>query len=322
MLFSDNLKFQLLNLKRFGPRISFIFNKFIKTKNYTISYFLGDHENMVSFASHVQQMTLGALFCNFNNYNFYSKQHPYFQDFTIINNKTNSMFSFFKKRYRFFYFDRPESDFFKREDYFANNENDFPLKEKDKLSYIDNIHLFNKNYLYHKLKIKKNINIDKDTLVIHVRTGDIFNNDWHSLYSQNPLGYYLKISENYEKVLIISGKNLNNPVLKLLQKYEKFSFQSSSFTDDFNVLLNAKNLASSGVSGFPVVAALMSQKLENFYHSDLYLKEHLNPEMLDGNKVTIHSYKIVDGIQPGKFKKTDENLTKLMDDDITKIIRI
>ena len=79
MLFSDNLKFQLLNLKRFGPRISFIFNKFIKTKNYTISYFLGDHENMVSFASHVQQMTLGALFCNFNNYNFYSKQHPYFQ---------------------------------------------------------------------------------------------------------------------------------------------------------------------------------------------------------------------------------------------------
>ena len=90
MSFSDNL----LNLKRFGPRVSYIVNKFIKTKNYTISHFIGDHQNMVSFASHVQQLTLGALFCNFNNYNFYSKQHIYLQDFTIINTKINSLFSF------------------------------------------------------------------------------------------------------------------------------------------------------------------------------------------------------------------------------------
>jgi len=322
MSFSDNQKIQLLNLKRFGPRISFIVNKYIKTKNYTVSHFIGDHQNMVSFASHVQQLSLGALFCNFNNYNFYSKQHTYFENFSIVNNQLNSFFSFFKKRFRFFYFDRPETNFFKRDDYFSNNENDFPLREREKIKYINGIHNFNKNYLYHKLTIKKNINIGSDTLVIHVRTGDIFNNDWHSLYSQNPLGYFLKISENYEKVIIISGKDHNNPVLKLLKQYEKFSFQSENFIDDFNVLLNAKNLASSGVSGFPIVAALMSQKLENFYHSDLYLNEHLNPEMLDKTKVNIHSYKIVNGIMPTKFKKTKENLQKLSDDDVTKIIKI
>jgi hypothetical protein len=322
MSLNKNQILRIFNLRRFGPRLSFIANKFIITKNYSVSHFVGDHENMVSFASHVQQLSLGALFCNFNKYNFYSKKHPYFENFSIINDKRNSFFSFFKKRFRFFYFDRPETDFFKRSDYFSNSENDFPLKESQKINYINSIHNFNKNYLFHKLKIKKNIDIDRDTLVIHVRTGDVFNNNWHSLYSQNPLSYFLKISENYQKVLIISGKDQNNPVLKLLKQYKKFSFQSASFIDDFNVLLNARNLASSGVSGFPIVAALMSQKIENFYHSDLYLKEHLNPEMLDKNQVTIHSYKIIDGIQPMEFKKTDKNLSKLMDDDITKIIRI
>ena len=64
------------------------------------------------------------------------------------------------------------------------------------------------------------------------------------------------------------------------------------------------------------------EKLENFYHSDLYLNEHLNPEMLDRTKVNIHSYKIVNGIMPTKFKKTKENLQKLSDDDVTKIIKI
>ena len=310
------------NIRRFGPRLSFVLNKFIPTRNYSLTHFSGDHENMVSFATHVQQLTLGVLYSNFNNYNFYSRSHHYIEDFSIINNNFSSYFSLFKKRYRFFYFDRPETNFFKRKDYFANNENDFPIKECEKKEYINSFHNFNKNYLYHKLLIKKDLDIDEDTLVIHIRTGDIFHNDWHSLYSQNPLSYYLKISENYKKVLVVSGKEKNNPVIDLLKNYEKFSFQSSTFIDDFNVLLNAKNLATSGVSGFPLSAALMSQKLENFYHSELYLKEHLNPEMLNKKELNVHSYKILDYIPPREFKKNKQNLIKLVDDDTSKVIKI
>ena len=66
----------------------------------------------------------------------------------------------------------------------------------------------------------------------------------------------------------------------------------------------------------------MSQKLENFYHSDLYLKEHLNPEMLNKSKVNIHSYKILNYIPAKEFKKSKENLNKLVDDDIDKVIQI
>ena len=310
------------NLSRFGPRLSFFLNRFIPTRNYSLTHFSGDHENMVSFATHVQQLTLGVLYSNFNNYNFYSRPHPYIEDFSIINNNLSSYFSFIKKRYRFFYFDRPETNFFKRKDYFANNENDFPIKEGEKIDYINSFHDFNKNYLYNNLLIKKDLDIDEDTLVVHIRTGDIFYNDWHSLYSQNPLSYYLKISENYKKVLVVSGKETNNPVIEKLKKDDKFSFQSSTFIDDFNVLLNAKNLATSGVSGFPLTAALMSQKLKNFYHSDLYLTEHLNPEMLNKSIINIHSYKILDYMPPGEFKKSEKNLIKLVDDDVSKIVKI
>ena len=58
------------NLKRFGPRISFKINKFLPTSNHSISYLTGDI-NMVAFASHVQQITLGALYCKLNNFNLF-----------------------------------------------------------------------------------------------------------------------------------------------------------------------------------------------------------------------------------------------------------
>ena len=41
--------------------------------------------------------------------------------------------------------------------------------------------------------------IEENTLVIHCRSGNIFYGDWNSLYTQNSLNYFLKISQNYEK---------------------------------------------------------------------------------------------------------------------------
>ena len=69
----------LKNLRRFEPRINFKINKFIPTSNYSLSHYKGDnYRDMISFATNVQQITLGALYCKFNNYNFYLKPHPYY----------------------------------------------------------------------------------------------------------------------------------------------------------------------------------------------------------------------------------------------------
>ena len=54
----------------------------------------------------------------------------------------------------------------------------------------------------------------------------------------------------------------NNQILKELDKHIDFKLCSGKLEDDINILLNAKNLATSGVSAFPIACALMSQKLE------------------------------------------------------------
>ena len=97
------VKNYLRNLRRFEPRIYFMINRYIPTSNHTISHFTGD-SSMVAFATHVQQLSLGALYCKFNKYNFFSIEHPYFQDFKIIEDKNSSRLSFLKKKYSFFYF--------------------------------------------------------------------------------------------------------------------------------------------------------------------------------------------------------------------------
>ena len=61
-------------------------------------------------------------------------------------------------------------------------------------------------YLYQKLTINRDINIEENTLVIHIRTGDIFNNGWHSLYTQNPLLIFLKFLSSLKKSLLFVGK--------------------------------------------------------------------------------------------------------------------
>ena len=65
---------------------------------------------------------------------------------------------------------------------------------------------------YIKLSIKQNIEIDEDTLVIHCRTGNIFYGNWNNLYTQNSLNYFLKISQDYKKVILVTGKEHNNPI--------------------------------------------------------------------------------------------------------------
>ena len=52
------------------------------------------------------------------------------------------------------------------------------------------------------------------------------------------------------------------------------------------------------------------------------MKEHLNPEMLNKNEININSYKILDYLKPGEFVKNEINLKKLLNDDISKVIKI
>lgn len=296
--------------KKYLPKIYLKLNKIIRFKNYSILYNIEGLYHL-PFATNIHQILFGAIYAHKNNSNFYFEGSELINKFSIIHNKFSNNFKFFKKRYRFYYFNRPESNFFKRKDYFNNLENDFPISEYELDFYKKNIHNYAKNILFEKLKFYKDIEIDKDTLVIHIRSGDIFYNDWHSLYVQNPISFYLKIVKNYKKVIVVTNEIENNLILKELDKHIDFKLCSGKLEDDINILLNAKNLATSGVSAFPIACALMSQKLEKLIFSNIYLDEHLNPEMINEKFVEKFEYKIKNYIEIGKFTKSSLNEEKI-----------
>ena len=87
----------------------------------------------------------------------------------------------------------------------------------------------------------------------------------------------------------------NNPVVRELLKETKVTIHSTTLQEDFNILFNAINLATSGVGTFPIAAALLSNKLRNFYYTDLYSDEHLNPKMVTNKRVNHFKYKVEEG---------------------------
>ena len=157
------------------------------------------------------------------------------------------------------------------------------------------------------------ISIPKKTLVIHIRSGDVFEKDWHSMYVQNPLSYFEKLINQFEKVIVVSSDD-KNPVIDVLKKNENIIFKSSNFINDLKILLNAEYLASSGVGTFVISAVFLSNKIKEFYCSQYYLTEHLNPEMI--NEIKVKKLEVDDYIDIGKFKKNDENLNKILSKNI------
>jgi hypothetical protein len=117
----------------------------------------------------------------------------------------------------------------------------------------------------------------------------------------------LSLIEEYDKVIVVTEPDNYNPIVEVLKKIEKVNVQSTTIGEDFATLMRAKNLASSGTGTFAVGAALCSSNLQNFYCTDLYLDEHLNPEMLIKiENVWVHMMELENYIQIKEWKNNEE----------------
>lgn len=146
-------------------------------------------------------------------------------------------------------------------------------------------------------KININLNpYDDDTLVLHIRSGDIWSNNSNKDYVQNPLIYYLKLIKKFKKVLLVTEPDMKNPVIKKLLELDKVELKSKNLIEDIKTILKAKNFSSSGVGTFGIALSLISKNIKNFYFSNLYLNEHLNPSFLKYktnlklHKININNY--------------------------------
>ena len=163
-----------------------------------------------------------------------------------------------------------------------------------------------RKYILPRLDIPK-ISIPKETLVIHIRSGDVFE-DGMSFYNfiPNPYIYYLKLIDFYDSVLVITEKDKRNPVVNKLKKISKVNIQAESIKEDFGALLGAKNLATSGVGTFPIAASLCSENLENLYCSENFEKIAVNYKMISDPGINVYECKLNNYIKKGSWRSNSE----------------
>ena len=159
--------------------------------------------------------------------------------------------------------------------------------------------------------------IGSDTIVMHLRSGDNYHRifDPPTNYVPNPLVFYLELIDAFDKCILITEPDRENPIVHELEKLDKVTIQSSTVADDFATLMNAENVALSGVGTFAMAAALCSTTIKNLYTTDLLLTEHLNYTMLYNTNVEVNVMELDNYIPvfPCSWMNTEEQRKFILD---------
>jgi hypothetical protein len=109
-----------------------------------------------------------------------------------------------------------------------------------------------------------------DTLVIHIRSGDIFGERPHPSMGQPPLSFYVTvIEETKPSRVVLVYEDDRNPVIRVLSEYLNdhaidHQIRSGDLAEDLGVLLAARQLVT-GNGTFGQGILLLSQNLEKWF---------------------------------------------------------
>lgn len=124
-----------------------------------------------------------------------------------------------------------------------------------------------KNILQNLLLINPNQISTSNSVVIHLRGGDIFNNMPHPLYLNPPLSYYTNIidSNNFENIILVSQDMKNPCINKLITLYkEKIHFKIDNLNNDINKILSAETVIES-IGTFTDALLFISKNIKTIY---------------------------------------------------------
>ncbi|WP_331327369.1 hypothetical protein [Methylobacterium fujisawaense] len=123
-------------------------------------------------------------------------------------------------------------------------------------------------------KITEKYDANRNVVVFHFRSGDIFSTDINPLYTQPPLSYYVKALDHICETITgadlrVVYENKLNPCIDkfcnvLDERGLKYKTQSSSFKADAGLLASADCVVSS-YSSFCDALALMNDNLKRWY---------------------------------------------------------
>jgi len=182
--------------------------------------------------------------------------------------------------------------------------------------YNDTITIEERHHIYYNLilpnlKINKNIApLNKNTLVIHIRSGDAVrdnvlgdqvreynNNNKIILYALPPVKIYELLIEKYDKIIIVAEDRLNPSINYLELKYPtKVTVQTSSLKEDIELILSAQNLAGSSIYNgtFLYTISCLSRNLNNIYMIEFmnrnYSDEYRYPDNVIINVLLTENY--------------------------------
>jgi len=181
-----------------------------------------------------------------------------------------------------------------------------------------NMHKVCKEHIAPHLLLPEIDPIGDDTIVMHLRSGDNYHRifDPPTNYVPNPLVFYLELIDTYDKCILITEPDKENPIVHELEKIDKVQIQSNSVARDFATLMNAENVALSGVGTFAMAAALCSTTIKNLYTTDLLLTEHLNYTMLYNTNVNVNVMELGEDylpVFPCSWMNTEEQRKFIME---------
>lgn len=162
-------------------------------------------------------------------------------------------------------------------------------------------------------------NITDETLVIHIRSGDIFGGWTHENYVQPPLSFYQKVIEESgcSDILIVTQPDKRNPCIGGLLSWNKdIRVQCGSLREDVSAILNAKNLVI-GFGTFGWMLTLLSSNIDRLYCpevvTDLFSSYFQVPPF------SIKRYKFPNYIEIGDWKNTEDQRKKMVSYSMNKI---
>lgn len=144
--------------------------------------------------------------------------------------------------------------------------------------------------------------IDKTSLYIHVRGGDIFSQNPHNAYVQPPLIYYKKIMRSYANIQLIC-EDKKNPCVNELLKLDNVKYTSNTIENDLYILSNISHLVI-GFGTFGFLIYLMNTKLKHLYIPDYYMNSLPKGEW--GEDIQVHFIDLPNYIKVGDWKNSDE----------------
>lgn len=224
-------------------------------------------------------------------YNIKIIKHHYFLDQYILINKDNDDSKV--------YIDRVGHNFYYPNKVKGFCKNAFNM-DKNQINEII-IKLF--KYKYYDLE-----KLDINDVVLHIRSGDLFEKNPHPNYILPPLSYYESIlkSNKYNKIYLIS-EDKNNPCINiLLDKYKNIIYNNNSLDIDVQLILKAQNIICSYGTFIPALTNLTK------YTKKIYITKHDYIDLLNKN-IVLNIIDCNDYVKKmGKWKKNNEQIKLIL----------